>query len=85
MVTTDIRPCLSDIMEKLKNNSRRKRKVWFDDAFCGDFAMVGNEGADVAGGRVCQNIDTDSPFSWFFWVVSDERNFFFETNHRLIN
>jgi hypothetical protein len=38
----------------------------------GDFAMVGDEGADIASGRVCQNIYTDSPFSWFFWVASDE-------------
>jgi hypothetical protein len=38
----------------------------------GVFAMVGDEGADIVGGRVCQNIDKDSPFSWFFWVVSDE-------------
>jgi len=67
VVTTDIRPCLSDIMEKLKNNSGYKRKVQFDEALCGDFAMVGNEGADIAGGRVCQNTDTDSPFSWFFF------------------
>ena len=72
MVTADVRPCLSDIMEKLKNNSGCKRKVWFDEALCGDFVMVGDEGADIAGGRVCQNIDTDSLFSWFFWVVSDE-------------
>jgi len=85
VVTADIRPCLSDITEKLKNNSGCKRKVWFDEALCGDFAVVGNEVADVAGGRVCQNIDTVSPFSWFFGVVSDERNFSFETNHRLVN
>ena len=85
MVTADIRPCLSDIMEKFKNNSGCKRKVRFDEALCGDFAIVGNEGADITGGSVCQNIDTDSPFSWFFWVVNDERNFYPETNHRLIN
>jgi hypothetical protein len=59
-------------MEKLKNNSGCKRKVCFDEALCSDFAMVGYEGADLAGGRVCQHIDTDSPFSWFVWVVSDE-------------
>ena len=66
MVTADVRPCLSDIMEKLKNNLRCKRKVWFDEAVCGDFAMVGDEGADIDGGRIYHNIDTDSPFSWFF-------------------
>lgn len=27
--------------------------VWFDEAFCGDFAMVGDESADTAEGRVC--------------------------------
>jgi hypothetical protein len=42
-----------------------KRKVWFGEDLCGDFTMVGDEGADIAGGRVCQNIDTNSPFSWF--------------------
>ena len=66
MVTAYVRPCLSDIIEKLKNNSGCKRKVWFDEAICGDFAMVRDEGADIAGSRVCQNIDKDSPFSWFF-------------------
>jgi hypothetical protein len=30
--------------------------------------MVGDEGADIAGGRVCQNINMDSPFSWFYLV-----------------
>jgi hypothetical protein len=53
-------------MENLKNNSVCKRKAWFDEALCGDFAVLGDEGADIAGGRVCQNIDKDSPFSWFF-------------------
>jgi len=33
-------------MEKLKNSLGCKRKVWFDEALCSDFAMVGNEGAD---------------------------------------
>jgi hypothetical protein len=56
----------------MKNNSGCKRKVWFDEALCGDFAMVGDEGADKDGGTVCQNIDMDSPFSWFLWVVSEE-------------
>jgi len=37
-------------MEKLKNNLGCKRKVRFDEALCGNFAMVGNEGADIAGG-----------------------------------
>jgi hypothetical protein len=67
MVTADVRPCLSDIIEKFKNNSGCKRKVWFDEDLCDDFSMVGGEGADIAGGRVCQNIDMDSPFSWVFW------------------
>jgi hypothetical protein len=60
VVTADVRPCLCDIIEKLKNNSGCKRKVWFDKALYGDFAMVGDEGADIAGGRVCQNIDMNT-------------------------
>jgi hypothetical protein len=45
VVTADVRPCLSDIMEMLKNNSGCKRKVWFDEALCDYCAMVGDEGA----------------------------------------
>jgi hypothetical protein len=33
-------------MEKLMNNSGCKRKVWLDEGLCGDFAMVGDVGAD---------------------------------------
>jgi hypothetical protein len=29
------------------------RHVWFDEAFCGDFAIVRDESADTAGGTVC--------------------------------
>ena len=54
-------------MEKMENNSGCKWKVWFDKAVCGDFVMVRDEHADIAGGRVCQNIYTDSPFGWVFW------------------
>jgi hypothetical protein len=58
-------------MEKFKNNSGCKRKAWFDEALFGDFAMVGDEGADTADDRACQNIHTASPFSWFFWVMNE--------------
>jgi len=55
-------------MEKLENNSGCKRRVWFDKALCGDFVMVRDEHADIAGGRVCQNMYSDFPFSWLIWL-----------------
>ena len=65
MVSSYIRPCLSDVMEKLEKNLGCKGRVWFDEALCGEFLMVRDEHADIAGGRVCQIIETiDSPFSW---------------------
>jgi len=52
MVTIDVRPCHYDVMEKLEDNLGCRRKVWFDEAFCGDFAIVRDESADTAGGTV---------------------------------
>jgi len=51
-------------MEKLENNSGCKWRVWFDEALYGDFLMVRDEHADIAGGKVCQYMYMDSPFSW---------------------
>ena len=42
--------------------------VWSDKTLCGDFLMVSDECADIAGGRVCQNMYSDSPFSWLIWL-----------------
>lgn len=40
-------------MEKLEDNLGFRRKVWFDEAFCGDFVIVRDKSADTAGGTVC--------------------------------
>ena len=53
MVIIDVRPCLFDVMEKPEDSLGCRRKVWFDEAFCGDSAIVSDESADTAGGRVC--------------------------------
>jgi hypothetical protein len=58
--TTDVRLCVSDITEKLDNYLECKRKVWFDMVACGDVAVVRDDSADKPGGRVCQNMYTDS-------------------------
>ena len=55
---------VSDVMEKLENNSGHKQRAWVDETICGDYLMVRDEHADIVGGRVCQNMYTDSPFSW---------------------
>jgi hypothetical protein len=53
MVIIDVRPCLYDVTEKLEDNLGCRRKVWFDEAFCGDFAIVRDESVDAAGDTVC--------------------------------
>jgi len=63
VLSSYIRPCLYEVMEKLENNLGCKRMIWFDKALCDDFLMVRDKCAHIAGGRVSQNTYFDSPFS----------------------